>query len=259
MDQIDGCRGLMSDVIKCEMNNGSSLKNDLEALKDSFPICLSFFFVFSAIGAISRNVQIGILSAGTMSFVIHAAPLQSILLVILKNKDYGFWMCIIISFFVNFRFLILSFALKKHFKDTQLIKIVFIIFLLNTSVFTVCHAKFKNTTINNKVRYFIVLAMPTMIVSVLATTFGYAFFNPSNAFISIIVSMMLPIHFAGITSKSLDKPNFVVATLIGFLFYPIFNMYTGIYSFVLCPALFAFLFTTLHTIKGKKNVFSASN
>lgn len=230
------------------------MKSDWEALSDSFPICLSFFFVFSAIGALSKSVNTGLINSAAMSLIIHAAPLQAILLVLIKNQDKSLLLCVLISFFVNFRFLIFSFALKNHLKNTKFYKALFVMFLLNTSVFTVCHAKFKENIIVNKTRYFIILALPTILVSVLATMFGYLFFNPNNAFISVVVSMMLPIHFAGITSKSLNKLNYVLATLIGFLSYPVFYSYAGIYSFVLCPALFALILTSLHNIKEEKYV-----
>lgn len=199
------------------------IKNPLfkAGMIDSLPICLSFSFIFTSIGAICHTNNISEINTILMPLTIFAAPLQIVIIYSLQH-DLNFLYIAFISFVINVRFLLNSAVISPYFKKVKLQKTLIAMFFLNASVFTVSYTKYKTEDLkNNHLNYYFGVAIPCYIVAFIATIFGYFIVKDfQNHNIGLIFTIVLPLHFAALTAKRYPDLFAIIATLSGFIGMP---------------------------------------
>lgn len=193
-----------------------------QGVKDSIPVCLSFFFIFASLGSICHTNNLTSLNSVFMTVGIFAAPVQGAILYSLQHKlDYIY--VAFLAFIINFRFLLNSAVLAPYFKNTKLFHLFIMTLMFSASTFTVSYIKYKSdeSITDHRLEYFYGVAIPSYTVAILATLFGYMFIKTiDNQIITAIFTIVLPLHFSALTAKRYPNIAAIFATLSGFIGMP---------------------------------------
>lgn len=212
-------------------------------IKDSIPIIISFFFIFSSLGFAYKENGFSVFYAVKSTFFIFAAPLQIFLL----NKDVtNAYSIMIATFIINFRFILMSSVLYPIFKGVKKNKILISLGMMSASSFTVVFIKnksYKFKSGHEAFYYFLGVAIPSYILAVLSTMIGYYFlFIINNNKTNIIFMFVLPLHFTALTAMKSKNKKLFISTLLGFCLTPFINITGNTIFSLLSPIIFGFIF-----------------
>jgi predicted branched-subunit amino acid permease len=196
-----------------------------KGMLDSFPICISFFLIFSSVGALYQHAGIPLIETMVGSLLIFAAPLQ--VAVVNYLADGAFLSVIIMTLIINFRFFLMSMVMSQYFHDIPKSKILISMLALSASTYTVTHSHLSSECIpsgKDKFNYYLGVSVPSFFIAVLATLLGYLFAGYLNYdSIAHFLVMLVPIHFSSLIAKRSGKDLSVFATLIGGVSAPFIN------------------------------------
>lgn len=200
---------------------------------DSLPICLSFFFMFTSLGANCRVANLSEIHSVLMTLLVFAAPLQIVLLYALKHQHGGLLYFACISLVVNFRFILNSVAITPYIGQFKWYKLAVAMLMFSASTFTVAYTKYKTNELktSENLEYFWGVAIPSFVVATLATIFGYyCIKNINGSHLWLIFTIVLPLHFAALTAKRYPNIMAISAAIIGFILTPFLAQYAGFIS-----------------------------
>jgi predicted branched-subunit amino acid permease len=154
---------------------------------------------------------------------------------------------------MNARFLLMSATLAPYFKETRLIKIISSLILIIPSVFTGCLVRFKKNKCGS-FGYFLGLAIPIYLVSIICTTAGFFLSTQLNSPILYkMIDIILPLQFTALAASHWPKHQYVCSYWGGFILAPLIAHFSRDYNLLLTPFLigvFMVLFENL-TRKSK--------
>lgn len=231
-----------------ETKHEVSKSSFFEGCIDSLPVCFSFVFLFFAIGSLLNEAGYSIFQALIMTLAVHAAPLQVFLAQ--NGGNITIAAVIITTLIINFRFLIMSSVLSSHFKDVSLWKVLGATQLLSISTFTLSHSKADK--VNNLFFYYLGCGISTLSVATLFTGIGFFVRSNDNYFTTMLVPMILPIHFTVMAAMMWPKIKSVAATIIGFLITPFIGAIADDYQIFFVPFIVAGSFLIFSVIGDKK-------
>ncbi|KTB62822.1 AzlC family ABC transporter permease [Pseudomonas syringae] len=198
---------------------------------DSLPVCLTFMFLFFSIGAACRDAGFNGLQALTMTFTVHAAPLQ--VFIAQHGENLTIMSILFTTLVVNFRFLIMSSVLTEHFKGVPLWKALLSAQLLSISTFTLSNA--RKDKIANVYDYYLGCGISTLTIAIIATGLGFWISGEQSPFMQSVISVILPIHFTVLASLAWPKLKPLIATVAGFVLTPIVGSYLHEYQIFVVP------------------------
>lgn len=204
-----------------------------EGCVDSIPVCLTFMFLFFSIGAACNEAGFTSLQALTMTFTVHAAPLQ--VFIAQHGASLTVMSILFTTLVVNFRFLIMSSVLTEHFKGVPLWKVLLSAQLLSISTFTLSNT--KKGLIENIYNYYLGCGVSTLLVAIFATGLGFWVSGEQNPFLQSIIGVILPIHFTVLASLAWPRLKPMIATGAGFALTPIVGRYLHDYQIFVVPFL----------------------
>lgn len=222
-------------------------------LKDSVPIMISFFFVFSALGALYHERGYHFFDTALGTIAIFAGPLQISLVDILARGQV--FTALALTVLINFRFLFMAMVASQYFKGVSKVKVFLSLQMFSASTYAVSHAHFQSEEVNDgesQFRYFLGVAAPSYGVAVLATIIGYlgvSYFNYSS--VALFAAMVLPIHFTALTAKNSKKGFTVLATVLGGIGAPILVNHSE-WLMVLVPVACGIALAALETKRQSK-------
>lgn len=212
---------------------GSSKSALHTGIIDSLPICLSFFFMFTSLGANCRIADLSEINSVLMTLLVFAAPLQIVLLYALKHQHGGLIYFACITLVVNFRFVLNSVAITPHIGQFKWYKLVLAMFMFSASTFTVAYTKYKTSELkaSDNLDYFWGVAIPSFVVANLATILGYyCIKNINGSHLWLIFTIVLPLHFAALTAKRYPNIFAINAAITGFILTPFLAGHSGFIS-----------------------------
>jgi predicted branched-subunit amino acid permease len=197
---------------------------------DALPICVSFFFVFSAVGALCRDSGFTAIATAVGTAAIFAAPLQALI----ANKMAGVALLALIGMTVitNFRFALMSAALAPHFSGLSRIKKYMSMILLSASTYAVTQAGLNSRAdipSEEKFAYYLGVSIPSYLVAIAASVIGYDFMSFGNSpYLHHLFLAVLPMHFASLTAKRKSDAKVLLCTVLGMALTPVIVRYRGL-------------------------------
>ena len=220
----------------------------LQGCTDSLPVCLSFLFLFSSIGALSRAAGFSLLQAAVMTLTVHAAPLQ--VFVTQHSETLTAVSLVGATLLVNFRFLIMSSALMGEFRAVPLWKMLLSTQLLSVSTFTLSTT--KKGHVASLYQYYLGCGASTLAAAFLATLLGIFISAEQNGLIAGLVGMILPIHFTALTGLTWPKTRPVLVTGSGFALTPVAAHWLGEYQVFVMPFVIAAFFILADRVAARR-------
>lgn len=198
----------------------------IKGVKDSGPICIAFIFMCMSFGGFSKATGFSLMQTMAISMFVYSIPLQVLILQLFHN-GLNITSVAILSLIVNSRFFLMSLSLLPYFKNISIKKLIPSLSILSASSFTVAHVKFSSSsTIINPLRYYLGIALAAYLTNFITTLLGfYIMSSTSNFTMTHIFSIALGIHFTALTAMRWPKFKLILATLLGFLMMPIFNLF----------------------------------
>jgi predicted branched-subunit amino acid permease len=191
----------------------------------SYPICLAFIFMYSALGMLGHANGISLTELIAMSICIFSAPLQAFLI---NSPDLSILATAINTFVLNFRFFLMSSVLIPLWKK-NIFTIPSLHFICG-STYMVCSAeKHKNDLWS----FYLGVSLPSYITGIFATIFGYFLWDIGTnykLFMSSLAHIVLPIHFICLALKRKKEKFTVMASLIGLIMTPLVAMIDNRFS-----------------------------
>lgn len=185
----------------------------------SYPICIAFIFMYSALGMLGHANGCSLLELSTMSASIFSVPLQAFFL---NNPDLSILTTVLNTLVLNFRFFLMSAILLPAWK-----KNIFTI----PSLHFVCGSTYMVCTTERKAHepwsFYLGVIMPSYLTAIAATIFGYLLWGISNehqTFLNALAHIVLPIHFVCLTVKRKKERFVILASLIGFITSPMVSL-----------------------------------
>ncbi|MBC8954557.1 AzlC family ABC transporter permease [Xenorhabdus sp. PB62.4] len=192
---------------------------------DSLPVCVSFFFIFTSIGALYQSHGVPLMETLVGSLLIYAAPLQVAAVGYLA--DGAIFSVIILALLINFRFFLMAMVMTQYFQGIPKRNILLSMLGFCASTYTVTHSYLSTENISDgksQFHFYLGVAIPCFVVTFCATLLGYISAEHLNyESLSLFLVMLVPIHFASLTAKRSGKDLSVLATVMGGLCAPLLN------------------------------------
>jgi predicted branched-subunit amino acid permease len=220
----------------------SNTKIFREGVVDSMPICISFAFLFSAVGVLNKDSGYSLIQSGISTATIFAAPLQSFI----SNKiaSDAAVSLVIATALANFRFGLMSAVMKQYFLGLPRLKILASMLMLSASTYAVTQTQLENrgySTSKQNFSYYLGVSLPSYAVAIAACLGGYIFMSRQNSpFIIHLFLAVLPIHFAALTAKRSADKIVPVCTAIGMCAAPVVLQMGHSFAGVATPLLVGF-------------------
>ena len=109
----------------------------MDGILDSFPICASFAFVFSGVGALSNELGFTFSQSTLSTAAIFAAPLQAFVSRLMHDGDVA--LLLSATLLANFRFALMGAVIKRYFSDVSRWKVFPSMLFLSASTYAVTH------------------------------------------------------------------------------------------------------------------------
>jgi predicted branched-subunit amino acid permease len=213
----------------------------IDGMLDSIPICVSFIFVFSGVGALSKSAGLTFWDSSLSTATIFAAPLQAFISGLMR--DGSTVLLLSATLLANFRFALMGAVVKRYFEGVARWKIYLSMMFLSASTYAVTHTGLSTRKLSGSQQfaYFLGVAVPSYSVAVIATMMGYAFLaNRSGSLLSHLAVAVLPIHFASLTAKRKDNTGVLICTLTGVIVAPLLAQSHALSVNILTPAAVGF-------------------
>ncbi|WP_340616385.1 AzlC family ABC transporter permease [Xenorhabdus entomophaga] len=192
---------------------------------DSLPVCISFFLIFTSIGALYQSHGVPLMETLIGSLLIYAAPLQVAAVGYLA--DGAALSVIILALLVNFRFFLMAMVMTQYFQGIPKRNILLSMLGFSASTYTVAHSYLSAENVSDgksQFHFYLGVAIPCFVVTFCATLLGYISAEHLNyESLSLFLVMLVPIHFATLTAKRSGKDLSVLATVMGGLCAPLLN------------------------------------
>ncbi|WP_273548493.1 AzlC family ABC transporter permease [Xenorhabdus khoisanae] len=192
---------------------------------DSLPVCISFFLIFTSIGALYQSHGVPLMETLIGSLLIYAAPLQVAAVGYLA--DGAALSVIILALLINFRFFLMAMVMTQYFQGIPKRNILLSMLGFSASTYTVAHSYLSAENVSDgksQFHFYLGVAIPCFVVTFCATLLGYISAEHLNyESLSLFLVMLVPIHFATLTAKRSGKDLSVLATVMGGLCAPLLN------------------------------------
>ncbi|MDC9581881.1 AzlC family ABC transporter permease [Xenorhabdus sp. PR6a] len=194
-------------------------------MADSLPVCISFFFIFTSIGALYQSHSVPLTETLVGSLLIYAAPLQVAAVGYLA--DGAVLSVIILALLINFRFFLMAMVMSQYFHGIPKRDILLSMLGFSASTYTVTHSHLSAENITDgksQFHFYLGVAIPCFVITFCATLLGYASAEHLNyQSFSLFLVMLVPIHFASLAAKRAGKDRSVLATMMGGVCTPLLN------------------------------------
>ncbi|WP_139837506.1 AzlC family ABC transporter permease [Xenorhabdus beddingii] len=191
----------------------------------SLPVCISFFLIFTSIGALYQSHGVPLMETLIGSLLIYAAPLQVAAVGYLA--DGAILSVIILALLINFRFFLMAMVMSQYFQGIPKRNILLSMLGFSASTYTVTHSHLSAENITegkSQFHFYLGVAVPCFVITFCATLLGYVSAEYLNyESLSLFLAMLVPIHFASLTAKRSGKDMSVLATVMGGLCAPLLN------------------------------------
>lgn len=220
----------------------------LMGMKDSIPISIAFFFIFSSIGTLCNLKTYTLAQSLWMTAIIFASPLQAVLLQNM-NETYLLSTAILTTLLVNFRFFLMATTFVPYFKSVKLAKVLPALLMFSASTFTVSYIKYKTDKETAYFSYYVGVGVISYLVSILAVSIGYLAVNLFDSlFFTLIMTIVLPIHFSALVAMYWPTLKPIVATVLGFFLMPLALQWLPNVSLLVVPLFVGLLIITFDTL-----------
>ena len=194
-----------------------------QGLIDSIPVAISFFFVFSSLGALYQGKGIQFIETVMGTALIFAAPLQVSGVEIISNGQVVAGVAL--TLLINFRFLFMSMVTANYFVGVSRARVLCSMLMFSASTYAVTHYHLKSSGIRDgasQFRYYLGVSVPSYLVAVIATICGFILSSRIDySAMEIFMVMILPIHFTALTARNSGQGLTVPATVVGGLCAPL--------------------------------------
>ncbi|RKE89266.1 putative branched-subunit amino acid permease [Xenorhabdus ehlersii] len=196
-----------------------------KGMVDSLPVCISFFLIFTSIGALYQSHGIPLMETLVGSLLIYAAPLQVAAVGYLT--DGAILSVIILALLINFRFFLMAIVMSQYFHSIPKRNILLSMLGFSASTYTVTHSHLSAENITDgksQFHFYLGVAVPCFVITFCATLLGYISAEYLDyGSLSLFLVMLVPIHFASLTAKRSGKDMSVLATVMGGVCAPLLN------------------------------------
>ncbi|MDC9594064.1 AzlC family ABC transporter permease [Xenorhabdus sp. IM139775] len=107
-------------------------------MADSLPVCISFFLIFTSIGALYQSHGVPLMETLMGSLLIYAAPLQVAAVGYLA--DGAVLSVIILALLINFRFFLMAMVMSQYFQGIPKRNVLLSMLGFSASTYTVTHS-----------------------------------------------------------------------------------------------------------------------
>ncbi|PHM71898.1 AzlC family ABC transporter permease [Xenorhabdus kozodoii] len=196
-----------------------------KGMVDSLPVCISFFFIFTSIGALYQSQGVPLMETLVGSLLVYAAPLQVAAVGYLA--DGAILSVIILALLINFRFFLMGMVMAQYFHGVPKRHVLLSMLGFSASTYTVTHSHLSAENITDgksQFHFYLGVALPCFVITFCATLLGYMsaeYLDYSS--LSLFLVMLVPIHFASLTAKRSGKDMSVLATVMGGICAPLLN------------------------------------
>lgn len=194
------------------MFNKDSFKS---GVSHSYPICIAFGFMYSALGMLGHAKGLSIYKMVVMSATIFAVPLQAL---VINNQELTIITTMLNAFILNFKFLLMSSVLIPLW-HRKILTIPSLHFICN-STYMVCAVEKE---VKEPWSFYVGVSLPSYISAIIATIFGYLLWEVGTDyqfFLQALAHIVLPIHFICLTMKRKKEIFSVAATILGIIMTP---------------------------------------
>jgi predicted branched-subunit amino acid permease len=213
----------------------------IEGVLDSLPICASFVFVFSGVGALAREMGFTLWQSTLSTALIFAAPLQAFVSGLMEKGDIV--LLLSATVLANFRFTLMGAVVKRYFAGVARWRIYASMFFLSASTYAVTHTGLSRRRLSGQQQfnYFLGVSIPCYCVAAVASVIGYVFLAAqAGSFISHLAMAVLPIHFSSLTAKRKEESGVLACTLAGMAVAPLLAQSHAITLNVAAPVAIGF-------------------
>jgi len=203
-------------------------------LVHAIPVCIAFFFLCIAYGAITSEKGLSFYQAVGSTIFIFALPLQ---LLLIKFHDLSsIWPVVALAFMINFRFFLMSATLMKYFKKIPTWKLLLSFTLLSASPFSIAFTEYKKDKEMHHFKYFLGVSLASFVFAVGPTAIGfYANKLIDSPYLMTVIMMLLPINYTILLSKHLENKKLLIATVLGFIAMPFISSYIPKMGLIIIP------------------------
>lgn len=205
--------------------------NALQGCRDSLPVCLTFMFLFSSIGALAGKAGFSLLQATAMTLTVHAAPLQA--LIVQQSDTLGIAALLVATVLVNFRFVIMSSVLAEQFQHVSLGRSLLSAQLLSISTFTL--SRKCGTGPKDAYAYYLGCGITTLGCAIAATAAGHYVGATPSVVVAQLIAIILPVHFTALACHAPGGLQPLQATVAGFLLTPLIGSQMGSLHVLVVP------------------------
>ncbi|MBA3771588.1 MAG: AzlC family ABC transporter permease [Ramlibacter sp.] len=218
----------------------------------SIPICVSFAFLFFSVGSLCTTYGYSLAQAASMTALIFAAPLQ--VFIVQNGESLSLPALLMASLLINFRFLIMASSLSEKFRGVALIKLMMSIPMLSASTFTLSSTK-NSESGPALFHYYLGVGSAAIGTAFIATIAGSLIAGQSNNYLTGVINVILPAHFAALTALMWPKLRPISVTIASFFIAPLAGHWLGKSSVIVVPFLVAafFLFCDNSKIRRESN------
>ena len=188
----------------------------ISGAKHSYPVCIAFAFMFSALGMLGHAQGFSLLKMLTMSATIFAVPLEAL---VIESYDLPLIAMITKGFILNFKFLLMSSFLLPLWRKN---------FFTIPSLHFICSSTYMVSSVEKNVEdkwfFYLGVSVPSYLVAIIATGGGYLLWQIGDhyqLFLDAIAHIVLPVHFTCLTLKRKKDKIAIIATLTGLIATPI--------------------------------------
>lgn len=201
-----------------------------QGVKASWPIAITFFCIFTAVGAACKQAGLTLGQSLASTVFVFAAPAQFVLLEYIH--DATLVALVIAILVINFRFFIMASALLPYFKNIRLPHLVLSSQLIAASTFSVSYIQFSKDKPNSPFHYFLGVAAGSCPLTLLATITGFIAMEQLPSSMMANLSLIMPLYFATLLARSWPQLKLVIAGLMGFFLTPVANLYWPGYGLI---------------------------
>ncbi|MBJ7515119.1 MAG: AzlC family ABC transporter permease [Stenotrophomonas sp.] len=219
----------------------------LQGCRDSLPVCLTFIFLFSSIGALAGKAGFSLLQATAMTLTVHAAPLQA--LIVQQSDTLGIVALLVATVVVNFRFVIMSSVLAEQFQHVSLGRSLLSVQLLSISTFTLSKKCGKGPS--DVYAYYLGCGVTTLGCAIAATAAGHYMGATPSAVVAQLIAIILPVHFIALACHAPGGLQPLQATVAGFVLTPLIGSQLGSLHVLVVPLATAVLLHVADTCSRK--------
>ncbi|QUM88134.1 AzlC family ABC transporter permease [Moritella sp. 36] len=214
-----------------------------QGMLSSLPTAVSFFFVFSSLGALYHEKGAELLDTALGTALIFAAPLQISGIDAFSNGQ--LIAALALTILINFRFLFMSMVAVQYFVGVSKAKVLTSMLMFSASTYAVTHSHFKASGLSNgkdQFDYYLGVAIPSYLIAIVATIFGFLLSSRIDyASMDMFIKMILPLHFTILTAKNTGPGFTVLATIIGGVCAPMLAEFQSPWLLIGAPITVGFL------------------